>query len=201
MLCNNYNFVDLTGKKFNLLSVVEYTGKSMWICRCECGKLKTIHRSNLKKAKSCGCQKDRLIGLKNKKHGLCGTSEYAAWNGMKTRCLNPRCDSYQHYGARGIRFCEEWSKFENFFRDMGKKPSPEYTLDRKDVNKDYCAENCKWSSPIEQERNKRCTRFFELDGVRLSLGEWAERTGINYQTLYSRVTTKKWSFEKAISKP
>jgi hypothetical protein len=62
---------------------------------------------------------------------------------------------YPHYGARGISVSENWHTFENFYADMGPSYAEDLTLERKDVNGNYCIENCEWVSMKEQARNKR----------------------------------------------
>lgn len=88
-------------------------------------------------------------------HGMRKTSEYYTWASMKTRCQNPKYKSYDYYGGRGIKVCERWQKFPNFLEDMGRKPAPEYTLDRIDSNGDYEPNNCHWVKIHHQAVNKR----------------------------------------------
>jgi hypothetical protein len=87
------------------------------------------------------------------------TPEYSTWNGIKTRCLSKTHKSYKEYGARGITLCKRWEKFENFLADVGKKPSPNHSLDRINVNGNYEPENCRWATKKEQAANKRLKVF------------------------------------------
>ena len=83
------------------------------------------------------------------------TPEYKSWKHMKQRCQNPTRKQYKNYGGRGIKVCKRWQDFRNFFADMGKKPGPEYSIDRIDNNGNYEPGNCKWSTPHEQRINSR----------------------------------------------
>lgn len=87
------------------------------------------------------------------------TPEYRSWQMMKNRCLNSRAGDFRYYGGRGITVCERWLKFENFLADMGRKPSPKLTLDRKNVNKNYCKSNCRWASRATQSQNRTDSKF------------------------------------------
>lgn len=83
-------------------------------------------------------------------HNLCGTPTYRSWQGMIQRCTNPNNPRWLDYGGRGIGVCEKWKNFSNFLDDMGVRPVGK-SLDRKDNSLGYYPENCRWSSPIEQQ--------------------------------------------------
>ena len=91
----------------------------------------------------------------NLKHGCYATSEYVAWMNMLARCRNAKHPRFKQYGAKGVTVCERWLKFENFIADMGKKPSPDLTLDRINPEGNYEPSNCRWISFDENRRNRR----------------------------------------------
>ena len=124
---------------------------------CACGVQKWIRIYDVVNglSRSCGCREG------NRKHGdttrFTRTSEYRSYTHMKDRCLNPNDKHYGYYGGRGIRICDRWLlSYRNFLTDMGRKPGAEYSLDRIDVNGNYEPNNCRWATPKQQSRNRRC---------------------------------------------
>lgn len=116
---------------------------------------------------------------------------------MNTRCNNERSRSYKDYGGRGIKVCERWCKFENFFSDMGKRPSQKHSLDRIDNDGDYEPGNCRWATLKEQRRNRSDTRWVTVHGRQMSLAEAVETLGLNYSRVLARLRLG-WSDERAL---
>lgn len=167
---------------------------------CVCGKIKIHGVASLRsgKSQSCGClRKSRL------KHGYATKgqlrAEWQAWNHMIQRCTNPNDKHYKDYGARGIRVCPEWSvSFEQFLRDMGDRPSVDYSLDRIDGNADYGPDNCRWADRKTQAQNRRSVIWIEHGGKRLCVAEWSRVTGVKRQAILARFH-KGWSAERILS--
>ena len=122
------------------------------------------------------------------RHGMDGTKLYHIWNGMCGRCLNPSNKDYKDYGGRGITICEEWRIPENFFGwAFLNGYNVDLSLDRKDTDKGYSPDNCRWISLAEQQRNKRNNRLIEYKGETHCIAEWSEITGIPKGTITSRL--------------
>lgn len=131
-------------------------------------------------------------------HGLSTSPEYKAWSMMKWRCLNPNCNYYKNYGGRGITICERWLNFENFYADMGKKPTPNHTLDRIDNNKGYEKDNCRWATKTEQAGNRRNVAKHEWEGRVVSTAELARIRGLHKATLHARLNKYRMSLDEAV---
>ncbi len=119
---------------------------------------------------------------------------------MKQRCDYVHDNSFQHYGKRFISYDPAWKYFENFLSDMGERPEG-MTLDRIDPNLDYTKDNCRWTDDKTQQRNRRNNLRVTYNGEKRVLSEWAEITGINYETLYARLVRLGWPPELAFSTP
>lgn len=135
-------------------------------------------------------------------HGLGKPKTYSHWVNMKTRCLNPRNGKYKDYGARGIKICEEWFDFAKFHNwAIANGFDPNLTLDRIDVNGNYCPENCRWITHAKQASNKRTNVFITYNGITDTVTGWTKRLGFKKNTLQARLKTYGWSVEKALSTP
>mgnify|MGYP003443861791 FL=1 len=137
--------------------------------------------------------------INNFVHGMSKTSTYKSWEAMIQRCSNASLKSYKNYGGRGISVCDEWTKFEKFYADMGIKPNG-CSIDHIDVNGNYDQLNCRWSTMKQQNRNRRNNRLIEFNGETMCVNEWAESLGINKRTLLNRLTNG-WEIKKALTHP
>lgn len=140
----------------------------------------------------------------SKTHGKSGTPEYYIWNQMKQRCKNTNMPNYKYYGGRGITFCKEWEKFEAFYQDMGNRPSKLYSLERINVDGNYCKENCKWATWEEQAKNKRKIYRGPLylhNGEERTLKNWADIYGLSKSIIRQRLNKLEWTLEKALNTP
>ena len=198
---------DLSGLRFGRLKAVNVHhinkfNRQAWLCECECGVVKIIDQNALISGStlSCGCLGVELRRKALRKHGMATTQIYRSWQAMMRRCNNSKDRAYHNYGGRGIRVCEEWHDVVRFAKDMAETYKPGLEIDRIDNNGNYCAENCKWSSPKEQANNKRTNRIVKVDGKSITLSQCAEKVGIKYVTLLRRLRIG-MSIEDAISIP
>lgn len=198
---------DITGQKFGTVTAIRliaigHNGPSWW-CKCECGVEKPMLACNLPGVRSCGCLTNKLIGKANTKHGMCRSPEYIAWRNMLVRCDKPRASNYDDYGGRGITVCERWrDSFENFFSDMGSRPSNKHSIDRyPDTNGNYEPSNCRWATAKEQANNRRSTRVCEFRGETKPLTVWCDELGLPYEVVLARLHYYGWTVERAFTTP
>ncbi len=193
---------DLLGQRFGKLTVVGENPERnkhrqvRWDCVCACGNEFTVTGFSLTAGhtKSCGClinESAARVGKQNTTHGHSRqdneTPTYIKWCSMKSRCTNPNADPKGHYYHRGIKVCDRWlDSFENFLEDMGECPDG-YSLERVDVNGDYCPENCIWIPFAKQSANRRNVKKLEHNGESLTIPEWSEKTGLSVETIRKRL--------------
>lgn len=178
-----------------------------WLCRCECGTIRRVRRSDVVSGRStnCGCVRRKTMPAAQKDavttHGMTQKTEYQVWVDMRRRCHDPRRKDYVNYGARGIYVCSEWREsFEAFYRDMGPRPVGT-TLDRLQNSGPYEKKNCVWATRKAQERNKRTSRIVNIDGKRMTVAEACEVYGIKPRTASNRLNTMGWSVEDTFKRP
>lgn len=210
------NIVDYTGCKFSRWTVIEKVESTketngrtrrVWKCKCECGTVKNVLERTLVsgRSKSCGClRKERMAEgarEKNKTHGMTDTRLYRIHRHMINRCCNQNDISYTHYGGRGIKVCDEWMKFSCFYEWAMQNGYDDFlSIDRIDVNGDYCPNNCRWASLDEQANNKSTTKYFTYQGETKSIGQWAKQYDVPYKRLWKRLHNG-WDIESALFTP
>ena len=197
---------DFTGKTINSVYVISktrekyYNGhkKTYWKCKClKCGNVFETRGDRfsgnhlIKTCKQCA----------NKSNGgLYKTRIHRIWIAMLQRCNNKNHAGYPNYGGRGIRVCERWLNFNNFYDDMIESYSDDLTIDRIDCNGDYCKENCRWTTRKQQGRNTRRNWIIKYHGQEKCLSEWCEYLGLPYGTVKSRLY-RGWGVAKAFETP
>ena len=190
--------IDLTGQRFGKLTVLRRAEnyvrpnghkESTWVCCCECGNEITVTRTNLKRARSCGCSKGEYISASKITHGKSNSRLYHIWRNMKSRCYNPNVERYDKYGGRGIIICDEWKdNFQAFYEwSMNNGYSDNLSIDRIDVNGNYTPDNCRWITMPDQADNKSNSHLFEFNGSAHTVSEWSKITGISRDIIWNRI--------------
>lgn len=134
-------------------------------------------------------------------HGMSKTKVYRTWKAISTRCKNKKNKEYKRYGARGIKICKRWIKFENFLMDMGIPPSGRnFSIERLNNRLGYSPKNWRWATAKEQARNRRTNRVLKINGVKKSMAEWAELYNISPDTIWARLSYG-WTHSDAVLAP
>lgn len=206
---------DVKGMVFGRLTVLERAGtnkwnNATWKCQCDCGNISIVTGSSLRSgtSKSCGClQRESAVATGKQithglaKRGMDSSGVYKSWGHMKQRCLNENNQDYHNYGARGITVCEEWLDFSKFYEwALANGYKKGLSIDRIDNDGNYEPGNCRWATWVQQQNNKRNSRVISFDGKEMTLAQWSEKTGINYNTLNSRLNSG-WSIKKTLTTP
>lgn len=211
--------MDLTNQRFGKLVAIKKTGEyyitpstgkkqDIYECVCDCGNVTYVAAYCLKygNTKSCGCLQRERSKQAHTTHNGRFDRLHNVWANMKNRCNNPNYSEYSNYGGRGIKVCEEWNDYASF-RDWAinngydeNAPRSEKTLDRIDVDKNYCPENCRFVDMFVQANNKTNNIYTVYNNQKMTLSELSKITGINYDPLYYRIVTCKMDAESAINK-
>ncbi len=200
--------IDLTGRRFGRLVALQFVGRvndrTLWRCKCDCGKETITGYSNLYSGitRSCGCLGDesRRDTRFKKRRSVSREFEFQGnldkhplrliWKSMLMRCNNPHVKNFNNYGGRGIKVCDRWSGqlgFENFVNDMGERPTPEHTLDRADYNGDYEPSNCRWATTDEQANNRTDNIYIIAGDRKITAKQFCKILGINYWTAVKQI--------------
>ena len=214
--------IDIAGSTFGRISVVaragkDQTGSTLWLCRCSCGAEKNIagHLLRRGQVKSCGCLRAEKGAAHLAAYAASGkharlrhgdaragaeAPEWRAWHSIKKRCDPKAARVSPEDAGRGIKMCRSWrTSYERFLADVGRRPGPQYTLDRKDNNGNYRPGNVRWATRKEQARNRRNSCWIQCGKERKTLAEWAEITGLKNTTIRGRLRAG-WPVEKALTK-
>lgn len=198
------NFRDLSGQRFGAWTVlkqapnhISHSGSSYtaWECVCDCGCHRTVLTNALTsgRSSSCGClgsQRQRATAKKNfTTHGESKTRLYKIWAGMRKRC---RDQDNRNYGARGITVCDQWNDYMTF-REWAATHGYDDTksIDRIDVDGNYCSENCRWATSVAQANNRRSSVTYTINGITLTLAEWARKYNKPYKLLWKKLKAGK----------
>lgn len=163
--------IDLTGQRFGRLVVIGRSleskhGEATWLCQCDCGNTSIVRGSYLRggNTQSCGCYGHELSVRGERRRTHSGSRDggkkrrlYRIWIAMKTRCYNHNSKNYKNYGGRGITICAEWLHDFAAFRDwaMSCGYQDDLSIDRINVDGNYCPDNCRWATRKEQRHNRR----------------------------------------------
>ena len=200
---------DLTGKKFNRLTVIKRVensknGATRWLCKCDCGNETIVRRDHLlnNEIYSCGCYQREFVSKNRLKHGCSHrTRLYSIWATMIQRCSDIKCNAYKDYGLRGISVCNKWKNFVNFQEwALNNGYHNDLSIDRIDNNGNYEPNNCRWCDRITQANNKRNNHYIIYNGETKTIAQWALLVGLKHSTLQVRLK-RGWSIEKALLEP
>lgn len=212
--------MDITGQKFSRLTAVKQVGRdkgrqALWEFKCDCGNTCITRASSARNGntRSCGClpkEMIKYIALKylplahaaTTTHGKSKERVYRIYKAMKARCYNHHNMKYHNYGAKGITICDEWLNNSQTFIDWaalnGYKDN--LTIDRKNNDKGYSPDNCRWVTVAEQNRNTSQNVYLTLNGQTRIMTDWAKMMGMHPTTLAGRLRSG-WSVERAILQP
>lgn len=162
--------INITNERYSSLTAISKSpksrpGRTMWLCRCDCGNMVEVYLGHLRDGhtKSCGCKK--MVNIK--RHNMSGTPLYVCWQNIVQRTQNPNHPQYKYWGGRGITLEPYYRVFDNFFADMGNLYDEhvllhgrrQTSIDRIDNNKGYERGNLRWATQSQQNYNRRASKL------------------------------------------
>ncbi len=207
--CGCLSSPDLTGKKFDKITVIKRLPMNQTIsphvrykCICDCGNELILESHKIMHKKHLCCEECKEKSRKTKPDDEKRSTEYRIWDGIKQRCYNPNSNKYYRYGKRGIKMCDWWkNNFNEFYKDMGPRPSKKHSIDRIDNDGDYCPENCRWATNEEQIQNSSCTKVTKEDIVNIresyslenkSIKDLSEEYNVSKSCIDAIILKKTW---------
>ncbi len=178
-------------------------GKRTVLARCKCGTEKAVQLGNLRSGKSTQCSSCAKRGRPGNRriHGEARkTVEWMTWRAVHHRCTDVNGKSYKHYGGRGIVVSDRWhgeNGYSNFLADMGRRPGPGYSIERRYNDGPYSSSNCYWATTKEQGRNKRTNLMVTIEGRTMCLASWADESEFSYITIWKRLK-RGWASKDAV---
>ena len=200
---------DMTGMKFGKLTVIsldhkDKRGECKWLCRCDCGNEKIVSGNKLRSGntKSCGCYQKAVRGKFRITHGMTDSKLYVIWCNMKSRCGNEKNNMYYRYGGRGIQVYPEWENSFDIFAEWAKATGYKegLSIERINIDEGYSPENCRWITKREQYLNRSDSHLVTAFGKTQTIKEWADETGIKYDTIERRINQYGYTPEEALTK-
>ena len=198
--------IDLTGRKFERLTVIERAENKgervCWKCKCDCGKEVIVYSKTLLSGatKSCGCLHKEINSNIHKTHGKSKSRIYRIWSGMLRRCNNKNDKRYTNYGGRGIKV--EFKSFEEFYDwSINNGYKDNLTIYRIDNNGNYSKSNCRWTDNKTQTNNKRNNHYITLNNETKTLMQWCEFYKMDYDLVKNRINNLYWEPLKALTTP
>ena len=190
-LLTDYRFKDKTNLRVGRLTVLGYggfrSGRSWWWCQCDCGNCLCI--SDVYTTQSCGCYNTARIKEVNIAHGesINGqiSPEYDAYRAAKHRCMSTRPPHFARYRERGIQFL--FTSFQEFLAEVGRRPTPQHSIDRIDNDGNYEPGNVRWATATEQTNNQRRNHRVTARGETLTIGQWAKKLGVRTSRIHQRI--------------
>ena len=200
-------FPSLVGQRFGSRVVVDLAprqkSRERAVVQCDCGKsdeidVRRLLAGSAPRCRNCAAKSKPMLhgGYRDGK----ASPEYSSWRAMLKRTENPNHEAYERYAGRGIHVCPEWHDFKVFLRDVGPRPSLEYSLERIDNSLGYHPSNVKWATSAEQNNNTRSNRLLELNGRTQTLVQWARELGAIPETITQRLKHG-WSVKRALTTP
>lgn len=175
-------------------------------CVCSCGNRKGISISHIMNghSKSCGCLSIEITKKNSTKFFPANVKIHHCWMSMIDRCYNPKNSRFKNYGGRGVVVCDEWKNDYQRFLDWallnGWKKGLQLDKDIKGDGKIYSPETCCFVTPKENANNRTNCRYYEYNGVKMSLMKICRTVNLSYEFLRGRLRNG-WSIEDAINIP